>query len=493
MKSSGPLIPTLSLAGGIVCSYTSDMSIWIGIILIVLAIGVYIFIQRKSSNPVNAFKMGKWHIVWVILLFSGVGIVDEAMNRPLNLEESYGRKNPKTITGEVTGVLSKTYGDRIDITIEGTNGAKARIRTGVTELSQGDLICIPSNSLIAIEKDTTEIGKRIAPTLKANGILYTGWVSPKSIRIEGKSNSLRYTFTDLRERIETKIERSHLQKSTSDFINAILMGDKSGLDQETRLTFANGGTAHMLALSGLHLGILAGFLLFMIWPLKLAGKYKWGYASAIVLLWLYVFVTGLAYSSVRACIMITFAFVAIILERKNYAGNALSSACLLILLFDPSALFDVGFQLSVVCVGALIAFASRLNPIRHRQHPILYTLCGALLSTIVATAASWPLTSHYFSQVPLMFLPTNVLLLPLLPFYLAVAVVFVLLLSFGVEIRLLTTFLDKGYHFLLYATKTLSGGTEFVIDYQMPLLWVAIWMLTLCGGAWFMHHRSSIE
>ncbi len=91
--------------------------------------------------------------------------------------------------------------------------------------------------------------------------------------------------------------------------------------------------------------------------------------------------------------MTTFAFIGIIAERKNFAGNALCSACLLILIVNPNALFDAGFQLSVVCVGALIAFASQLNPIGHRNHPKLYVACGAVITTIVATAASWALTS----------------------------------------------------------------------------------------------------
>lgn len=493
MKPGGPLIPTISLAGGIVCSYAFNISMWIGIIPIILAIGTYLLIQRKSDNPVDAFRMGKWHMAWVVLLFTGIGIMDEAINRPLTFDEAFDGKNQDTITCEVTNVLSKTYGDRIDVEIDGTNGAKARIRTGVTELVPGDRISIPANFLKEIDKDTTETGRRIAPMLKAKGILYTGRIAPKHISKAEKSGSFRYIFTDIREGIETKIERSHLQKSTSDFINAILMGDKSGLDESTRLTFANGGIAHMLALSGLHLGILAGFLLVLIWPLKFAGKYKWGYGAALVLLWLYVIVTGMAYSSVRACIMITFAFIAIILERKNFAGNALFSACLLILLFDPLALFDVGFQLSVICVGALIAFATRLNPIRHRQHPILYSICGALLATMVATAASIPLTSYYFSQIPLMFLPTNVLLLPLLPFYLAAAVVFTLMLCIGYEISVLATFLDKGYEFLLYTTEILSGGTDFVLNYQLPLWCVAICIAILCVTAYLLHRTDKVS
>lgn len=486
----GPLIPTLALAGGIVASAVLGLPLWIGSIPVALAIGIYLYLLYSSKDPVSAFRKGKWHPLWVILLFIGIGITDQSLCRPLSIDQAYNGYVPDSVYCEVTGVLTKTYGERIDAIIEETNGAKVRIRSGVTQVSPGDIIRIPTDRLKETASDTTEIGQRIHPMLQAAGILYSGRVSPNNIAVVDKSKSLRYFFIGIRERIEIAIERSHLKKSTSDFLCAILMGDKTGLDEETRLTFANGGMAHMLALSGLHIGILAGFLMLLMWPLKMAGRYKWGYAVAIVILWLYVAVTGMAYSSVRACIMTSFAFIGIMAERKNFAGNALCSACLLILIFDPSALFDAGFQLSVVCVGALIAFASKLNPVGHRHHPVLYNICGALIATMVATTASWVLSSYYFSQVPLMFLPSNLLLLPLLPFYLSFAVIFIVLTLFGIEFVWMANTLDIGYELLLKGVEDLSHGTDFVIEYQIPLWGVISWLLLLATAAYAINRNE---
>ncbi len=486
----GPLIPLISLAAGIILSYLISLPWWSGIVPIAIAIFFYIYILRISINPVVAFRIGKWHMVWVVGIFTGIGIMDESLSRPRSLEESFSGNIPPYLYCEVTNVLTKTYGERIDVLIEGTNGAKARIRTGVKQVSAGDIIKIPSYRLNNVVSDSSEIAKKIMPMMKAAGILYSGSVLPQYIEIVGKSRKPRYFFTDLRERIEVRIERSHIAKSTSDFLNAILMGDKTGLDEKTRLTFANGGMAHMLALSGLHISILAGFLLFLMWPIKFAGHYKWGYVFVILIMWGYVAVTGMAYSSVRAAIMTTFAFFGIIAERKNFAGNALFSACLFILLADPAAIFDAGFQLSVVCVGSLIAFATRLNPIGHRNHPMLYAICGAIITTLIATAASWVLTSYYFSQVPLMFLPTNVLILPFLPIYLALAVLFVTLLCCGIEIEWLAKVLDSGYNGLIKGVEWLSDGPEFVIEYQLPLWGVLLWMLLLATGAYAINRKK---
>ena len=485
----GPLIATLSLASGIAASATFGLPWWCGVLTVVAALIVSLCILKSQKDPVAAFRIGKWHVVWVVMLFLGTGLTDESLNRPDTLDKTFGRHIPDSLYCEVTSVLTKTYGDRIDAVIEGTNGAKVRIRSGVTQISPGDIIKIQSRYLNEISSDTTEIGQRIQPMLRASGILYTGRIATAGLDVVGRSSNPRYFFTDIRETIESDIERSHLSKSTVDFLKAIMMGDKTGLDEQTRMTFANGGMAHMLALSGLHIGILAGFLILLMWPLNLVGHYKWGYGVALCVLWIYVALTGMSYSSVRACIMTTFAFIGIIAERKNFAGNALCSACMLILLMDPAALFDAGFQLSVVCVGALIAFASRLNPIEHRHHPVLYSLSGALIATMVATLASWVLISYYFSQIPLMFLPSNFILLPLLPVYLSLAVVFVVILSFGFEVGWIGRILDYGYDLILYGTERLSCGTEFVIDYQVPLWGVIAWLLMLAGIAVVLHGK----
>lgn len=488
----GPLIPVLSLAAGIALSKIAELPLWLGAIPIFLGIALYLYLLESSKDPVTSFRLGKWHKVWIALLFLGIGLIDESLSRPQSLEESFGIDIPETLYCEVSGVMTRTYGERIDVTIEGTNGTKARIRTGAKEISPGDIIKIPSGQLKSIFSDTTEIGRKVMPMMKASGILYSGWIMPQKIEVIGRSKNLKYFFVELRERLEIAIERSHLSKPCSDFLNAILMGDKAGLDEQTKLTFANGGMAHMLALSGLHIGILASILLLLMWPIKLSGHYKWGYIAAILTLWLYVAVTGMAYSSVRAGIMTTFAFIGIISERKNFAGNALCSACLIILLADPGALFDAGFQFSVVCVWALIAFASHLNPIEHRRHPKLYTISGIIISTMVATAASWVLTSFYFSQIPLMFLPTNILILPILPVYLSLAVVYVAALVFGIEINWLGNILDQGYYGMQHAIAWLSSGTEFVLEYQIPLWGVLFWMFILGSIAFFINRKELI-
>lgn len=173
----------------------------------------------------------------------------------------------------------------------------------------------------------------------------------------------------------------------------------------------------MLALSGMHVSIIAGIILWLLFPFNLFGIYKWRYIATLPILWGYTLVTGLSPSTVRAAIMLTVVMTCILTERKNSAWNALLLAVFIIILFNPDSLYDIGLQLSFICVASLIFFAGPLNPIDQHKHNILYDIVSAILVTLSATAASWVLSSYYFGIFPILFIPANLIVLPLLPIY----------------------------------------------------------------------------
>lgn len=486
----GMQLPALSLALGIGIAAATDCIWWVGLILIGAGIAIYIALLNASGNPLSAYRLNRWHSVWIIILFIGIGLSDFALSRPATLQQAFKDGVPDLLECEVQGVQTRSYGDRIEAEISGTNGAKVWIRTQASTIAPGDIICIPTESITALNSESGPFWRRIAPAANSKGILYLSEPPSERILKIGHSHSPRFFFGRIREWIEIKVEKSHLERPTARFVNAVLLGDKCGLNEEIRLTFAHGGTAHLLALSGMHLGIIAEFLIFFIMFAKYSGKYRWGYAMAIIGLWSYVLITGAANSSLRAAIMISLAYLGIILERKNSSKNALWSACLIILILDPKALLDAGFQLSFVCVGSLLYIAPRLNPMRHRLHPILYRGCEMLLATIVATAASFSITSHYFGQIPLQFLSTNVLLLPLFPIVLSGALLFTILLCMGFEFNLLGKALDIGYGVLVGTTEFLSGGAASVVEWEMPSWGVVVCMAVLALLAWTLNKKS---
>lgn len=203
-------------------------------------------------------------------------------------------------------------------------------------------------------------------------------------------------------------------------LSAITLGYKEDLDDTVRRRFQRSGAAHVLAVSGLHTGLIAALIIGL---LTLWGWYRPLYEdrwrrilNSLVLIagiWLYAAMTGLTPSVVRSAIMVTLAAVAYMFYRKPLGLNTLAAAAIAILLIRPNDLFCVSFQMSFAAVAGIIV-TKDLMPTKHNIVTI----------SIAAQFAVLPLTLHYFSQTSNYFILTNLGVLPLaqIAVYLAVAV-----------------------------------------------------------------------
>ena len=331
-----------------------------------------------------------------------------------------------------------------------------------------------------------------ADRMKRSGILYRATASAERIRLKSFNAGLKSSSSSWRDKIVSKIEKSSLSRPTSEFLVALLLGDRSLVRPDVSNSFSNAGVAHVLALSGMHVAIIMGIILFLLFPLKLIGLHMARYWIALVLVWLYAFFSGLAPSTVRACIMTTFVIMALTLQRRNAAGNALLASAFVILLFDPYALFDVGMQLSFVCVAGILAFAGPLNTVGQHAHPWLHSMVSAVLVSLVATLCTWVLVSDYFSKVPLLFLPANLVILPLLPIFVSAGILYLAFLLMGVDIHPLASLLDLGYDLFLKLTEHLSLFGDAVINYQVQLPVVVLWILGILMIGYAIRKRQTI-
>ena len=209
----------------------------------------------------------------------------------------------------------------------------------------------------------------------------------------------------MRDRIEILIEKSMLDRAVSEFIISILLGDKSFLSNDVRDSFNNSGVAHILALSGMHVAIIMGIILLLLFPLQLMGMRKLRYVIALALIWAYAFMTGLAPSTVRACVMTSFMVLALLTQRRNKAVNSLLASAFIIILVDPASVYDIGLQLSFLCVACILAFAGPLNTVSERYHPKWHAVTSSILVSLIATLGTWVLVSYYFKRVPCFFCP----------------------------------------------------------------------------------------
>ena len=246
---------------------------------------------------------------------------------------------------------------------------------------------------------------------------------------EGIATVLYRLAASYRTQIENLYRRLGIEGDELAVLSALTLGDKTDLSESVRESYSVAGVSHVLALSGLHIGLLYALAFFLLRPLLLGGQSGRFLRSLllILLLWLFAFFTGLSPSVVRSAAMFSIWALADLCGRQSFSLNTLALTAWLMLLVRPVWLFDVGFQLSFAAVLSILLFQPflyRLCPVRHRAGTYLWGLVSVSVAAQLGTA---PLVLFYFSRFSTHFLLTNLLVVPLVTLILYAAVVLLLL------------------------------------------------------------------
>ena len=211
-----------------------------------------------------------------------------------------------------------------------------------------------------------------------------------------------------------RMERAGLDGETLALTSALLLGRRSQLSYETRHAFFETGTGHLLALSGLHLGIVYGVLHLLF--LSFVGHTRWRWHALpplLLCIWGYTMLAGAPNSLVRAAIMCSMLAIGSLSERHVVSLHSLAVAALVVLMISPRALYDVGFQLSFVCVFFILAL---YLPI-HEIFCLWIVRGGRLLSmlgvALVAQLGAMPLIAYHFHTFALLAPLLSPVLIPL--------------------------------------------------------------------------------
>ncbi|QCR21147.1 ComEC/Rec2 family competence protein [Pontibacter sp. SGAir0037] len=196
--------------------------------------------------------------------------------------------------------------------------------------------------------------------------------------------------------------------------SALVLGVKDELDNAVRSAYTNTGTMHVLAVSGLHVGLL---YLVLMWALSKFGKGRTvRIASAgIVLsvLWLYAFMTGLSPSVLRAVVMFSLVTIALAIKRQTNIYNTVAIAAFVLLAYNPYYLFEVSFQLSFAAVLGIVYLQPKLQKLLDFDHPVLRYAWALFTVSVAAQLATMPLGIYYFHQFPVYFWMANIPVIPL--------------------------------------------------------------------------------
>lgn len=247
---------------------------------------------------------------------------------------------------------------------------------------------------------------------------------------------------ELKAHIYRAIVNSPINGDTAAFLVAVILGERHYLNQDTVEDYKSLGVAHILALSGLHVGVIASFFAFLIWPIRLLPHYR---ALRVILLlsavWSYTVICGFGDSILRAAIMISLLSLSGLLQRSYYPANALLLAIAIILAISPSSLFSPGFQLSVTAVLSIIVL-SPVVPKKLKRHPVIYFIANMVVLPIAAMLGTALVSAYHFSTFPTAFLLANIIVGLIFPYILIGGVALSFFTAVGIEIAPLGHLLD---------------------------------------------------
>ena len=254
---------------------------------------------------------------------------------------------------------------------------------------------------------------------------YARYMKMKGIYLQGFSNFNDYIFIENSPAIsleryslltgdflDQKLSALISSKPELDMIKAMLLGRREEISSEMEFVYQSTGTAHILAVSGLHVGIV--FLLFsMIFRSLKREKWKWLYYTILLAgIWSFAFITGSSPSVLRASLMISIILFAEALSRKSNIYNSIFVSAFALLMYNPNLLLSVSFQLSYAAVLGIVFLYNRIYPLLYFKGSIANFFWKISALSLSVQITTFPITIYYFHQFPTVFLITNLIAIP---------------------------------------------------------------------------------
>lgn len=278
---------------------------------------------------------------------------------------------------------------------------------------------------------------------------------------EGEASRIERTqqyFLHQRSLLLERLETAGLSDDRYAVVAAMALGDRSALTKELKETYSKTGASHVLALSGLHLGIIYALLSMLV-----VGR-RWQMitqVATVLSIWAFVFLTGMSASVVRSAVMLTVYALLALGHRQKMSVNTLAFTAIVMLLVTPKALFDVGFQMSFMAVFSILLFV----PLFYRPfsaeylmtHHAVSWLWGMVAVSVAAQIGVAPLIAYYFGRFSCYFLLTNFIVIPAATLILYLALGTLLIPSLGVVLASMVGLLNTT---LLYIATTPGATIE---------------------------------
>ena len=319
--------------------------------------------------------------------------------------------------------------------------------------------------------------------LQKRDFLITGLVY-KNILAEQLINTRNHVLSIIRKWVPGQIETGVAE--------ALLIGYRDDLDKDLVRSYSNTGVVHIIAISGLHLGMIYGLILLLLKPFR---NKKWlrivKPLIILIVLWGFSFLAGALPSILRSAVMFSFIVIGESLGRRTNIYNTLAASAFCLLVFNPYFFWDVGFQLSYTAVLSILLFMKPIYQCFYFENKLLNVVWELNAVTLSAQVLTLPIILYYFHQFPNLFLFTNFIAVPLSGFILYAE----LLLLVFCKIPFLNAQIGKIISFLINQMNGVIERTDRIPfsvtdNIQVGLVQTLLLYLSICILAWWLMNKK---
>lgn len=452
------------------CQPSFDVIIWAFIVGLLLFLISY-FLVRRNKKFISYFGIS----TYVISFFIGVLTLllhTNSLQKSNYIHCIKAFENPEVITFTLREKLkSNTYNDRFTALINTIDGKaySGKIIVNIQKDSSktpiiGSIIKVKTT----LQHNTTNKNPNqfdYSKYLADKQIYAQVYINKAEISINKKlKKDIWYYSGRLHSRIVRNLEKAHFNKEEMNVALALILGQQQEISSEIIQDYQYSGATHILSVSGLHVGFIMIFINFILKPIPNTKKGSFiKLISILISLATFAIISGLSPSVLRSVVMFSFLAIGNHLRRSGSIYHTLLVSILLILLFEPYFLFDVGFQLSYLALFFIVWLQPVLKQIWTPKRKISKTIWNALTVSFAAQIGTLPLCLYYFHQFPGLFFVTNIVIIPLLSFIMIAGIIVMILTIFIVPPILLIEIFEKSIYLLNQTIHIVASFEWFVI------------------------------
>lgn len=377
--------------------------------------------------------------VYLMFIFFGISAVSlqDPENKPSHYINLANEDKHSVLVGSISEKLKPGhFQDKFLLNLEQIDGKPATGKLLLNISRDSILFPLEVGQKLAIAGDLKPINAPLNPYqfdyrkhMEKLGVYRQLNVSPEEINLKGFSSNDLITYTGiLREGIISRLRTYDFGPDELAIIQALLLGQRQEISQEIYSNYAAAGVIHILAVSGLHVGIILLLLNRLFKPLE---RLRWGRFIKLVLLlcllWGFALLAGLSPSVVRAVSMFSFVAMGMQLKKRTSVLNTLFMSLMVLLLINPGFIRQVGFQLSYAAVFSIVLIQPHIYKIYRGELKIIKYFWGLLSVSIAAQLGVLPLSLFYFNQFPGLFFISNLVILPFLALILGMGILVLVL------------------------------------------------------------------